>query len=171
MRRIFFLTLVVLGFVLVSPVSAQDRTDYLSPGTWLLGYFEADRLLEEPHESWYNKEFDSYEIDSEAFLELSELDLNDIEILIVLGTWCPDSRREVPRFMKLVQSLGFGPGKIKLMGTDSFKKAPLDNYEDLNIERVPTFIFYRNNSELGRIIEYPKESLEKDMLTIFGVKE
>ncbi len=147
---------------------AQDLPNYLNPETWLLGYFEADRLLDKPHGDWYNKEFDGYNIDNETFLRLSELDLSKVEVLIVLGTWCPDSRREVPRFIKLFQLLEMDENGLRMIGTDTYKKAPIDNYDDLNIERVPTFIFYRNKSELGRIIEYPIESLEKDMLKIFG---
>ena len=43
------------------------------------------------------------------------------------------------------------------------------NKEDLNgevdslaIELVPTFIFYREGKEIGRIEESPRETLEKD---------
>lgn len=34
------------------------------------------------------------------------------------------------------------------------------------IKKIPTFIFYRNNKEIGRYIEYSKKSLEKDILNI-----
>lgn len=168
MSRIFFFFLLSLIAVFNSNTLAQDKeVDYLNPETWLLAYFSPDLLLEEPHSLWYNNEFDSYDIDTDTFLKLSQKDLSEIEVLIVLGTWCPDSRREVPRFIKLFQLLGFDQGKLKMMGTDSYKKAPIDSCDDLNIEKVPTFIFYKEKTELGRIIEYPKESLEKDMLRIF----
>jgi hypothetical protein len=35
-------------------------------------------------------------------------------------------------------------------------------YENPDIEKVPTFIFYVNNVEAGRIIENPVTSLEMD---------
>ena len=100
-------------------------------------------------------------------MELSETDMTDVEVLVVLGTWCPDSRREVPRFMKIMELSGFDQELISLMGTDSYKVAPVDNYDDLNIDRVPTFIFYYKKNEIGRIIEYPLTSLERDMVNIF----
>jgi hypothetical protein len=33
---------------------------------------------------------------------------------------------------------------------------------------VPTFIFMKDGQELGRIVEYPLESLEKDMAKILS---
>jgi hypothetical protein len=38
--------------------------------------------------------------------------------------------------------------------------------EELKVERVPTFIFYRDGKEIGRIIENPKTSLIEDFLEI-----
>ena len=38
--------------------------------------------------------------------------------------------------------------------------------EDLKIERVPTFIFYRDGKEIGRIVENPSNSLVEDFLDI-----
>ena len=152
-------------------MAQEKEVNWNDPQTWLLGNFEADVLLEEPHSLWYNKVFDEYDIDNDPFISLAELNLSDVEVLIVLATWCPDSRREVPRFMKISQMLGMDQEKIRMVGTDSYKKAPIDNYDDLEIDRVPTFIFYRNKKEIGRIIEYPMASLEKDMLGIFGDKK
>ena len=36
----------------------------------------------------------------------------------------------------------------------------------LNIHHVPTVIFYKNGNEIGRIIEYPVQLLEEDMVAI-----
>ncbi len=41
-----------------------------------------------------------------------------------------------------------------------------DEVDGMEIHFVPTFIFYRNDEEIGRIVEMPYESLEKDMLEI-----
>ena len=38
--------------------------------------------------------------------------------------------------------------------------------EGLRIELVPTIIFYKDGSEIGRIVETPVESMEKDLLKI-----
>ena len=39
-----------------------------------------------------------------------------------------------------------------------------------NIHRVPTFIFLHGNKEIGRIVESPVVSLEKDMIAILEKK-
>lgn len=163
---------VLASVLLVSSVGSifAQKINFNDPQTWLLGYFQSDELLQDPHDIWFNEEFDSYQIGEEALIELMNMDLEDIEVLVVMGTWCTDSRREVPRFLKLSQLIGLEQDKVKFIGTDSYKEAPVDDYETLDIERVPTFIFYYKKNELGRIIEYPKASLEKDMLNILEAK-
>lgn len=161
--------MIILTF---SSLKAQEGEgyDYFDPRTWLLGNFDYRALLYEPHDRWYNSEFNDYKLDDEAFVQIEKAGLDSIDILVVLGTWCSDSRREVPRFMKIVETLAYDKERVRFIGVDSYKEAPVPDYDTLNIERVPTFIFYKNNFELGRIIEYPEASLERDMLKILMKK-
>ena len=98
--------------------------------------------------------------------------MKDIRIQIFLGTWCGDSKREVPRFIKLVNSINFPTNQIELIGlgaSDSlYKKSPQGEEKGLGIFRVPTIIIYRKGAEINRINEYPALSLEKDLLTIMS---
>ena len=86
-----------------------------------------------------------------------------------MGTWCPDSRREVPRFMRILDVWKFHLTKVTFIGVDNAKLSPVGEYEKLKIQRVPTFIIYKNNIEAGRIIENPVTSLEQDMVNILTV--
>ena len=95
----------------------------------------------------------------------------DITIKIVMGTWCPDSRREVPRFMRILDVWQFPASKVTFIGVDDAKLSPVGEYDKLDIQRVPTFIIYKNNIEAGRIIENPKTSLEQDMVNILTRNE
>jgi len=165
--RILAISCLMLACSLNSLLAQEnDEYDYFDPQTWLLGDFTYNSMLDEPHGNWFSKEFRDYELDEEAFIELEKSGLGDIDITVVMGTWCSDSRREVPRFMKIIETLGYDKDRIRFIGVDSYKEAPITGYDSLNIERVPTFIFYKNKFELGRIIEYPEASLEKDMLKI-----
>lgn len=164
-RKAFPLIMFLLCSFIIS-AQGQDEPDFYDPETWLLGELEYDDLLREPHNHWFDRQFDDYTFDNEVFLRLEKMNLDNIRIKIVLGTWCPDSRREVPRFMKIIESLGYSKEYITYIGVDIQKDGPVDDFESLNIERVPTFIIYRNKNELGRIVEYPETSLEKDMLDI-----
>jgi thiol-disulfide isomerase/thioredoxin len=144
----------------------KTETDFSKQETWLLGYFNPSMLKKEPYASWFYKGYDSYMFKSDVMNTLMDIPKDDITIKVIMGTWCPDSRREVPRFMKILDTWQFPAEKITFIGVDNSKQSPIGGFEEYHIERVPTFIFYKNNIEAGRIIEVPKTSLEQDMVNI-----
>lgn len=142
--------------------AAEHVWDFRDATTWLLGELTPAMLTIPPHEVWYIEGYTAYQPAQEIMADLMGLGKDDLTITIVLGTWCPDSRREVPHFLKITDLWGFPRDKIRFIGVDINKVAPLEDYLNLGIERVPTFIFYENNIEKGRIIEVPVTSLEQD---------
>ncbi|MEK7671115.1 MAG: thioredoxin family protein, partial [Bacteroidota bacterium] len=88
--------------------------------------------------------------------------------VVVLGTWCSDSKREVPRFLKIVDLSLIPPAQIQFYGVDRTKKSSDGVTDRYKIERVATFIFLKRGEEVGRIVESPKNSLEEDMLAILA---
>jgi len=154
------------------PESKTDNThqtvNYSEQSTWLLGYFNPVQLKREPHSVWFYKGYDDYQPAPEAMSSLNGINHEGITIKIVLGTWCPDSRREVPRFMKVTDTWKFPSDMVTFIGVDNGKNSPIGGYGELDIQRVPTFIIYRNNIEAGRIIENPVTSLEQDIVSILG---
>jgi thiol-disulfide isomerase/thioredoxin len=149
-------------------VDTHQAVNYSEQSTWLLGYFNQRQLKQEPHSVWFYKGYDEYQVSPEALKSLEGISLDGITIKIVMGTWCPDSRREVPRFMKVLDTWKFPSGLVTFIGVDNGKLSPIAEYEQLEIHRVPTFIIYKNNIEAGRIIENPVTSLEQDMVNILG---
>ncbi len=91
-------------------------------------------------------------------------------VKIFLATWCPDSRREVPHFFKILQAANLTKRvNVAMWAVD--RKLKLDNDLPLkfHIERVPTFIFFNGQKEIGRIIESPEALLlEEDIWTILN---
>ncbi|HLN56796.1 MAG TPA: thioredoxin family protein [Bacteroidales bacterium] len=155
-----------------TPVAqAPAATDYHNPTTWLLGYFDPVRLRQAPYSEWYLKGMDDYMPKTDVLNKLFDIPKDDLSIKIVMGSWCPDSRREVPRFMKILELWQFPAEKVTFVGVDEEKNSPVGDFASLNIVRVPTFIFYKNNSEAGRIIEVPRTSLEQDMVNILSGNE
>ncbi len=150
--------------------AATHVWDFRDATTWLLGDINPAMFLNQPHSEWYLSGYRDYHPDQAFIAELMGHETDDLTITIVLGTWCPDSRREVPRFLKITDLWGFPREKIRLIGVDINKIAPLEEYAGLAIERVPTFIFYKNNIEKGRIIEVPVTSLEQDTRNILTGK-
>lgn len=118
---------------------------------------------------WFDAEYANYTLDTESLSEIDAEAFAESEILIIMGSWCGDSRREVPRFYKILDYMGYDSKKITLVNVNTSKKAKTFDVEKHNLQRVPTFIFLNNktDSEIGRIIESPKITLEKDLVKIF----
>ena len=83
-----------------------------------------------------------------------------------MGTWCSDSRENVPAFFKLMDHIKFRKRNIQLIGLDVDKKNPNQDEIKYNIINVPTFIFFKDGKEINRIVELTIESIEKDILKI-----
>jgi hypothetical protein len=70
----------------------------------------------------------------------------------------------------MLDCCGFSEKNITLVmvsNKDSlYKKSPQHEEAGKNIVRVPTIIIEQKGSEVGRIVEFPKTSLEKDLLSI-----
>jgi len=154
-----------------TPDVTSDEYIFSQQSTWLLGYINPGQLAREPYSVWYIKGFDNYQFNSDAINKLLEINKDDITIKIVMGTWCPDSRREVPRFMRVLNIWQFPSEKLTVLGVDNTKLCPIGDFDKLEIQRVPTFILYKNNIEVGRIIENPVTSLEQDIVNILTKKE
>jgi thiol-disulfide isomerase/thioredoxin len=159
----------------VNQVETADQkpagVNYSEQTTWILGYFTPDRLTGSVHSDWYMKGKDDYQPNTEALNKLLDISKDQLTIKIVMGTWCPDSRREVPRFMRVMDIWQFPYAKITFIGVDNAKLSPVGEYDKLGIQRVPTFIIYKNNIEAGRIIENPLTSLEQDIVNILTRNE
>tara|TARA_Y100001935_G_scaffold169476_1_gene139824 strand:- start:738 stop:1307 length:570 start_codon:yes stop_codon:yes gene_type:complete len=133
----------------------------------LLGKVSIDELKQEPFKGWYHKEFDSYELDNELLGAIAEPNQYNYELF--LGTWCGDSRREVPRLEKIFIELGIDFSQIIIITVDREKVSPNNEQEGKDIRYVPTLIVKNNNVEIGRIVESPSSesaSLESDLLEI-----
>jgi tetratricopeptide (TPR) repeat protein len=148
----------------------QEATD--SHGNLiLLGKTTRERLQQEPFAAWFNKNYSEYVIDSATAALMKPL-INDKQFVIFMGTWCGDSRREVPRMYKMLDHLGVEPSRIQLINTSNhdtaYKQSPGHEERGLNIHRVPVLLVYENNKEIGRIVESPVTSLEKDLAAIIN---
>lgn len=91
-----------------------------------------------------------------------------VTVVIFHGDWCPDCRREVPRFKKILEAAANPQFTVVEYQVNPQKQDVLGKFRDYQIQKVPTFIFLDGERELGRIVETPKENLEKDFLTIVG---
>jgi len=150
--------------VLINQVSKDARGNDM-----LLGKCTRNALLQAPFADWFKPNYDSYVVDSFTCNFIRPL-LADKTITIFMGTWCGDSRRETPRVLKMLDCCNFPTNNLKLVmvgnGDSLYKKSPQHEEAGKNIVRVPTIIIEQKGNEIGRIIEFPITSLEKDLLSI-----
>ena len=135
----------------------------------LIGKCERKALQEAPFKEWYDKNYNGYEVDKTT-LRKCKNKLKNVQIEIFMATWCGDSKREVPRFYKVLDELGIKESQITLInvfGSDSLYKQS-STHEEVGklIHRVPTFILYKKGEEIGRIVETPVTSFEMDLAQI-----
>lgn len=131
----------------------------------LIGYCNREGLKQGDFGEDYELEYNDYEPRKGIVRKLAR-HTKGVDIVIILATWCPDSQEQVPRFYKILDEAGISDDSITLICVDGYKKVQGIDLEQYNAERVPTFIFYSDGKEAGRIIEMPEESLEEDFYSI-----
>lgn len=89
------------------------------------------------------------------------------QVTVFLGTWCDDSRREVPRLWRAFDEAGGPfPFEVRYIGVDRAKKEPAELVTGSDVRYVPTFIVTRGGREVGRIVESSPRGIEQDLLAI-----
>ena len=165
------ITLFFIALSISFVVSSQEINKEISTNgvKFLVGRISTEVISQKPYNTWFTPNFEKYTVDLTAISKI-ENQLKSHQILIFLGTWCGDSKREVPRFLKILDAVDFPQKNLKIVALDRrkehYKKSPTNEEWALNIQRVPTFIFYKNGKEVNRIIETPNTTLEKDILAI-----
>jgi hypothetical protein len=154
MKYKYFVIVVVMIFFFSSLSNSVGKMEKI----------DRDKILQ-TGKDWQDS-YASYRVD-ESLLDTLKSKLGDnLKIDVYLGLWCSDSRNNVPKFIRIIDLL---ETKVPV-SYYTVPRKPSKNVkffiEDLKVERVPTFIFYRDGKEIGRIIENPQKSLVEDFLEI-----
>ncbi len=165
-------TVITLFFsVICHLATAQHQEITTEKGQkFLVGPVTLEDLQKEPYESWFRTNYSSYEVDSNISSML-QTKMQGHQLKLFLGTWCGDSKREVPRMIKLLEKAKFPMEKLELITLDKrgdrYKKSPGGEEKGWNIIKIPTLIVLKDGKEINRIVESPVDSLEEDLLSIF----
>lgn len=162
MRTIFLL---IFTLTLFSCNTQKKVTAKKNKTGDLVGFANKESFKQEPYKTWFDQNYAAYKTNTAIISKLKE-ELKGIKIKGFMGTWCGDSKRETPRFYKILELADYNLNNLELITVNRSKKTPDNLQEGLQILRVPTFIFYREGKEIGRYVEYARESLEKDILKI-----
>lgn len=166
MNKIFTLFILFLGLQATAQDLNKKMQDTYRNKEIMINNCTRESVCNFPEfKSMYDTMYESYAPDSATLLALKPL-TDGLKVTIVMGTWCGDSKLQVPHFYKLTDQLGITEKDLTLICVDGQKKAENGLIDNLDIQRVPTFIFYKEGKELGRIVESPRDTLEKDALDI-----
>jgi thiol-disulfide isomerase/thioredoxin len=164
MRYLLIIFLFISSFAFAQEFN-KAVVDSESGKPMLIGNCTLEAFKDTSFSWWWNSAYNLYEVDQETVEKLAS-ELNDVSINIIMGTWCSDSRREVPHLIKILEAAKYPVNDIKIIAVDRDKISEGIDLSKFNIELVPTIIFFKDGKELGRIVESPEETLEKDILKI-----
>ncbi len=151
----------------IAGCSSARQALTVRPGEHLELGWTPRSVLESRTYAWFDSGVAAYQPKAECIGRLKAMK-DSLVITIVYGTWCPDTRREMPRFMKIMDEIGFPGNLITMIALDRSKRLPEGVPERYGVTHVPTFILTYRGVEAGRIVELPKRSLEEDLLEILS---
>jgi thiol-disulfide isomerase/thioredoxin len=163
MKKLLLLVFIVSAFSCSSKKSAVNATEDAAGN--LVGIASKESFQVKPYNSWFQPNYQHYSLNTEVIDKLKPL-INKVTIKAFMGTWCGDSQEQIPVFYKILDAADFNYKNLQLVTVNRGKTTPDNLQEGYNIFRVPTFIFYKEGKEIGRFVEYPRETVEKDILKI-----
>jgi hypothetical protein len=164
--------LILLSLLIFSACRVQKNYSVSTVNEKLVldGRLNREQLNVLVKENWLTINYKSYKPDSLTYKNLVQTDLDSLSFLIFAGSWCSDTKLELPRFLKVIDTLNLGKNPLDMYFLDLNKKSKFVTPSVYNISLVPTFVVLRAGKEIGRIEETPKESIEKDVLKILRLK-
>lgn len=175
MKSISITTL--LFFIISIQITAQNLNTEITENTdtpYLLGKIDKSGLEGDNYKSWFTKNYNDYEPNSTITKTISS-ELKNYSITLFMGTWCGDSKKEVPRLYKVLEACNYPMDQLTVVAVSReagmYKQSPQHEEAGLNIHRVPTIIFYKDGKEINRIVEHPVKTFEKDIQNIITVND
>ena len=173
MKKILLLfTLSLLFSCNNSKKSTQNNNKEVNENEYvdLFGVFNKKELNKEPYDFWFKENYTNYELDYDIADKIKPL-IKEIEITVFMGTWCSDSRMHSPAFFKLTDYLKIKDKNMNLIAMTLDKTTPDSLEKNQDIINIPTIIFKKNGKEINRIVEFPIETIEKDIYNILSGKD
>jgi hypothetical protein len=159
--------LVLLAAIIVAGCASQKQVVSVRPNEHIEIGWTPRTVFQSPAYAWFDSGYTAYKPETESIERLARMK-DSVDILVIYGTWCSDSHRELPRFFKIMDGIQFPADRISLIAVDRSKQLPAGIAKQHDIKLVPTFIVTYRGMEIGRIVETPKTSLEGDLVTMLS---
>lgn len=130
--------------------------------TILVGKKDIHSIKNTSNYEWLNVGIKNYKSDKIVLEKLKKINWTEYSVVAVCGSWCEDTQHLLPQFINVSEQIKLQ--NINYYFVDREKKSPENAKENFKIDKIPTFIIYKNGKELGRIIETVPEAVEKVLL-------
>lgn len=164
-----YVLIIALSIVSMQAQNFNNEVAVEGKSPVLLGKINQEALSSNSYGTWFQSNHDTFTPDANTVNQLKN-ELPEYTITAFMGTWCGDSKREVPKFYKVLEEANYPMDRLTMVGLsrdrDTYKQSPGGEEEGLDIHRVPTFIVYKDGKEVNRIVESPVTSIERDLLQI-----
>ncbi|MBC8297815.1 MAG: thioredoxin [Pelagibacterales bacterium] len=148
-------------FIIINSCNHNTSNDIID------GKVDKNYLFKSSNTQWFPKNYNLYETD--VFLSDNNFgNLDDFIIELYMGVKCHDSEREVPRLIKILDEINFSDDKLNIYLLKRDKTSDYGYEKGKNITNTPTIIFYKDSIEINRIVEFPIETLERDIYKIIN---
>ncbi|MBC7384209.1 MAG: thioredoxin family protein [Bacteroidia bacterium] len=132
------------------------------------GIIKKEVLMNTKNYPWFNKVYNAY-LPEPKYIKMLQPLAKELKVLIIAGSWCGDTKRELPVFYKVADQIELNSDQVELIMVDKNKKCNVFNISILQVSNIPTFIIYINGKEKGRIIESTTVNMEHDMAEILQI--
>ena len=167
----------ILAFIICYQIQAQNLNVEIAESNqtpYLIGKIDKIGLEGDNYKTWFTENYSAYQPNT-SIASTIKSELKNYSIKVFMGTWCGDSKREVPRLYKILEDTNFPMDQLTVIALsrepDMYKQSPQHEEAGLNIHRVPTIILYKDGIEVNRIVEQPVKSLEEDIQNIISIND
>ena len=148
-----------LAILMIASLGCNSTEPPLAKSEPFIGVISENQLIKQYPE--FRAVYEQYQPSSAEIAAVQSL--SGKSLVVLFGTWCHDSEREVPRLLKLLDVSGVELQSLSLHGVNYNKQEPNDLHRKYDLRYTPTIILLQGEDELGRVIEKPVTSLGEDL--------
>lgn len=134
----------------------------------LLGPTSRQQLMATPHQIWLQKGYEAYQPNEAQMAALAGAAVEGLEFWLFIGTWCSDTRQQLPALLKVLDGAGVTEDNLHWVAVDEAKQDPDGLHAKWQITLAPTLIVLKGGQEAGRIQEAPAGTWEEHLVRVLS---
>ena len=158
--------LLVLLLLLFWSAGCSAQTHRQRKSTVLSGQYQPEQVKAQSGLEWFGNGVATYAPDKKVIEQLRQSWTPAHSAVIVAGSWCPDTHRDLPSYYKALQAAGIPESSQSLWFVDRrFRKADGIS-KQYQVTSVPTFVVLKEGKEVGRFAGRPGIKVESELLRV-----